>query len=84
MEKVQKSSRKLRKGIVVSSKMQNTVVVAVENTHRHPQYGKIVTRRVKCYAHYEGEKIPEGETVSIMETRPLSKLKRWRVVAEPK
>jgi len=75
-----RGERKLKKGIVVSNKMQNTVVVKVERTYRHPQYGKVVTRAKKYYAHNDAP-LNIGEQVKIMETRPLSKLKRWRVVA---
>lgn len=73
--------RKLKKGTVVSNKMQKTVVVKVERTMRHPQYGKVVTRGKKYYAHNDGKDLQIGDQVTIMETRPLSKLKRWRVVA---
>lgn len=77
----ERGNRKRRKGVVVSNKMQKTVVVKVERTMRHPQYGKIILRAKKYYAHHEGEQLPVGATVEIIETRPLSKLKRWRVVA---
>lgn len=73
--------RKIKKGIVVSNKMQKTVVVKVDRTMRHPTYGKIVTRSKKYYAHND-EPLQIGDEVQIMETRPLSKLKRWRVVAQ--
>lgn len=76
-----KSVRKVREGIVVSNKMQKTVTVKVERTMRHPQFGKVVTRAKKYYAHADNSaEIAEGQRVRIMETRPLSKLKRWRVV----
>jgi small subunit ribosomal protein S17 len=85
MEKAEVSSergnRKVRKGLVVSNKMQKTVVVKVERTIRHPEYGKIVTQAKKYYAHYEGEPLAIGKEVTIRETRPLSKLKRWLVIA---
>ncbi len=74
------SRRKTRKGIVVSNKMQKTVVVRVERTIRHPRYDKVITRSKKYYAHDESNAAREGDVVSIMETRPMSKLKRWRVV----
>lgn len=74
------NSRKVKKGIVVSNKMQKTVVVKVERTIRHPRYKKVVTRAKKYYAHNETP-LNVGDEVKIMETRPLSKLKRWRVVA---
>lgn len=80
MEQVERNRRKVKKGIVVSNKMQKTVVVKVERTIRHPRYEKVITRSKKYYAHDEnGHK--EGDTVEIVETRPMSKLKRWRVVA---
>jgi small subunit ribosomal protein S17 len=81
MEQEGRGRRKLKKGIVVSNKMQKTVVVKVDSTMRHPVYGKVVTRSKKYYAHNE-EPLQIGEEVQIMETRPLSKLKRWRVVAQ--
>lgn len=81
MEQVARGNRKVQKGIVVSNKMQKTVVVKVERTFRHPKYGKIVTRAKKFYAHNESAPLQVGDEVQIVETRPLSKLKRWRVVA---
>lgn len=72
--------RKVKKGTVVSNKMQKTVVVLVPRTMRHPKYDKVVTRNKKYYAHHELETIAVGTEVKIEETRPLSKLKRWRVV----
>ncbi len=81
MEQEARGRRKLKKGIVVSNKMQKTVVVKVNSTMRHPVYGKIVTRSKKYYAHNEVP-LQIGDEVQIMETRPLSKLKRWRVVAQ--
>jgi small subunit ribosomal protein S17 len=72
--------RKMRRGVVVSNKMQKTVVVKVDRTIRHPRYEKVVTRSKKYYAHDESNSLQVGDRVTIMETRPLSKLKRWRVV----
>lgn len=72
--------RKTFVGQVVSDKMQKTVVVVVERLVRHPRYGKMVKRRSKFKAHDEGNQCRVGDVVSIMETRPLSKDKRWRVV----
>ena len=72
--------RKVRTGRVVSSKMEKTVVVAVESRVRHPLYGKFMRRTTKFKAHDEQNTCGEGDTVEIMETRPLSKDKRWRVV----
>ena len=66
-------------GVVLSSKMEKTVVVRVERSFPHPQYGKVITRDKKYYAHTD-KKIAEGQRVRIVETRPLSKTKRWRVV----
>lgn len=77
----ERGNRKAKKGIVVSNKMDKTVVVRVDHTLRHPIYGKVVTRSKKYYAHNESGKLQEGDEVQIVETRPLSKLKRWRVVA---
>lgn len=74
------SKRKVREGIVVSTKMQKTVAVKVERTIRHPEFDKVVTRAKKYYAHNENLDIREGQKVRIIETRPLSKLKRWRVL----
>lgn len=78
----ERGSRKVQKGTVVSNKMEKTVVVKVERTFRHPKYGKVVTRAKKFYAHNESAPLQIGDEVEIVETRPLSKLKRWRVVAE--
>ena len=72
--------RKTRTGIVVSDKMQKTVVVAIERRVAHPQYGKMVTHTKHLKAHDEENSAKAGDTVRIMETRPLSKDKRWRVV----
>jgi small subunit ribosomal protein S17 len=72
--------RKERIGIVVSNKMENTIVIAVKRKIKHPIYGKFVNRTSKFYAHDEQNTCNIGDTVKIMETRPLSKLKRWRLV----
>ncbi len=74
------AKRKIREGVVVSTKMQKTVTVKVERTIRHPNFDKVVTRAKKYYAHNENPDIREGQKVRIVETRPLSKLKRWRVL----
>ena len=74
------SQRKVRTGTVVSDKMNKTVVVAVERRTAHPVYGKRITHTTKFHAHDEENQAREGDTVRIMETRPLSKTKRWRVV----
>jgi small subunit ribosomal protein S17 len=75
----ERGSRKVRVGTVVSDKMDKTVVVAVERRYAHPLYGKQVTRTKKYHAHDENNECGVGDTVRIMETRPLSRLKRWRV-----
>ena len=71
---------KVKKGVVVSNKMQKTVAVRVTRTCRDGSYGKVITRAKKYYAHDESNALQVGDEVTIMETRPLSKLKRWRVV----
>ena len=76
----ERNLRKTRTGMVVSDKMDNTVVVAVIDNVRHPLYKKIVKRTVKFKAHDEQNACGIGDTVMIMETRPISKDKRWRVV----
>jgi len=77
---VERTSRKTRVGMVVSDKMQKTVVVSIERRVQHPVYGKMVRRTKKLKAHDEQNEAKTGDTVRIMETRPLSKDKRWRVV----
>lgn len=74
-----RARRKERVGVVVSDKMDKTVVVKVGRKRPHPQYGKIVEVHKKYYAHCENPDVKVGTTVKIMETRPLSKLKKWRV-----
>ena len=76
----ERNLRKTRTGKVVSNKMQKTIVVAVEDLVRHPLYGKIVKRTYKLKAHDENNDCNIGDTVKVMETRPLSKDKRWRLV----
>jgi len=76
----ERGQRKSRVGTIVSDKMDKTVVVAVERRYAHPLYGKQVTRTKKYHAHDEENKYRIGDFVRILETRPLSKLKRWRVV----
>jgi small subunit ribosomal protein S17 len=71
--------RKTRRGVVVSDKMDKTVVVVVEDRVRHPLYGKIMKRTARYTAHDEREEAGVGDLVLLMETRPLSKTKRWRV-----
>ena len=76
----ERNLRKVMVGKVVSDKMDNTVVVAVETSVRHKMYNKIVKRTYKLKAHDEANECKVGDTVKVMETRPLSKDKRWRVV----
>ena len=80
MEEKRISSRKVRVGKVVSDKMDKTVVVAIADRVAHPLYKKIVGRTFKLKAHDENNTCGIGDTVKVMETRPLSKDKRWRVV----
>ena len=77
----ERNFRKTRIGTVVSDKMDKTIVVAVKDSVRHPLYKKIIRRTVKFKAHDEANECREGDRVMIMETRPLSKDKRWRVVS---
>ena len=75
-----RSNRKTREGLVVSDKMDKTVVVAVEDRFKHPLYGKVVRRTSKLKAHDEANAAGIGDRVLLMETRPLSATKRWRMV----
>ena len=79
MEQV-RGYRKARTGVVVSDKMDKTIVVAIQTKVRHPLYGKMVNRTRKFKAHDENNECGIGDTVKIMETRPLSKDKHWRLV----
>ncbi|MCP3930178.1 MAG: 30S ribosomal protein S17 [Bacteroidetes bacterium] len=72
--------RKQRTGVVISAKMEKTITVAVQRKLRHPIYGKFVKKTKKFFAHDEKNECNEGDLVRIMETRPLSKLKSWRLV----
>ena len=76
----ERNLRKVRIGRVVSNKMDKTIAVAIEDHVRHPKYGKIIKRTVKIYAHDADNTCQVGDKVSVMETRPLSKMKRWRLV----
>lgn len=78
--KIERNLRKTRTGKVVSDKMDKTIVVAVENHVKHPLYGKILKRTYKLKAHDEKNECGIGDRVKVMETRPLSKEKRWRLV----
>lgn len=73
-------NRKIREGTVISNKMQKTVTVKVERTIRHPHFEKTVSQAKKFYAHCEISNVQIGQRVKIIETRPLSKTKRWRVL----
>ena len=77
---MERNLRKVRTGKVISNKMDKTIVVAVENHVKHPLYGKIVKKTYKLKAHDENNDCNIGDTVKVVETRPLSKDKRWRLV----
>ena len=77
---MERNLRKERVGIVTSDKMDKTIVVAIEDNVRHPKYGKIIKRTVKIHAHDDKNECGIGDKVAVMETRPLSKTKRWRLV----
>ena len=77
---MERNLRKTRTGKVTSNKMDKTIVVAIENHVKHPLYGKIVKKTYKLKAHDENNECNIGDTVKVMETRPLSKDKRWRLV----
>ena len=72
--------RKTRVGVVTSTKMDKTIVVSIEDRIKHPLYGKVLRRTIKLKAHDENNECNIGDTVKVMETRPLSKDKRWRLV----
>ena len=76
----ERNLRKTRVGRVVSNKMDKTIVVAIEDNVKHPVYGKIIKHTLKIHAHDENNECNIGDKVSVMETRPLSKTKRWRLV----
>ena len=77
---MERNLRKVRTGKVTSNKMEKTIVVAIEEHVKHPLYGKVVKRTYKLKAHDENNECNIGDTVKVMETRPLSKDKRWRLV----
>ena len=81
-ENTKRGARKARKGVVVSKSGAKTVKVAVSYREIHPVYGKVITRTKKYHAHDEADTAKVGDTVSIMETRPMSATKRWRIVAK--
>jgi len=76
----ERNLRKVRDGVVVSNKMQKTIVIRVDRKLKHPKYGKFLKKSTKYHAHDEKGECNIGDTVKIMETRPLSKTKRWRLV----
>jgi len=80
MTMVVRNLRKTRIGVVTSNKMNKTITVAVERKVKHPIYGKFVKKTTKFHAHDEKQECTIGDVVKIMETRPLSKTKRWRLV----
>jgi small subunit ribosomal protein S17 len=77
---IERNLRKIRVGVVSSNKMDKSIVVLVERKVKHPLYGKFVKKSTKFHAHDEKNECSIGDTVKIMETRPLSKTKRWRLV----
>jgi 30S ribosomal protein S17 len=80
LEQEQRALRKTRVGKVISNKMDKTITVAIEYSIKHPLYGKVVKRTYKLKAHDENNECQIGDKVKVMETRPLSKEKRWRLV----
>lgn len=79
-EVTERNLRKTKTGKVVSAKMDKTIVVAIEDNVKHPKYGKVIKRTVKIHAHDENNECGVGDKVTVMETRPLSKTVRWRLV----
>jgi small subunit ribosomal protein S17 len=79
-EAAERNLRKTRVGMVVSTKMDKTAVVAILDNIKHPMYGKVIKRTVKIHVHDEKNECGVGDKVEVMETRPLSKTKRWRLV----
>jgi small subunit ribosomal protein S17 len=77
---MQRNNRKIREGLVVSNKMEKSIVVSVERRLKHPMYGKFLKRTTKLMAHDENNECNIGDKVKVMETRPLSKNKCWRLV----
>jgi small subunit ribosomal protein S17 len=80
MSELKRSSRKERTGIVVSNKMDKTIVVGIQRQVRHPIYGKFIKKTSRLFAHDEKEEAREGDMVRVAEVRPLSKYKRWRLL----
>jgi small subunit ribosomal protein S17 len=79
-EAEKRNNRKIRQGIVVSAKMDKGIVVRIDRTMKHPLYKKVIKTSSKLYAHDEKNDAKFGDVVRVMETRPLSKLKRWRII----
>jgi small subunit ribosomal protein S17 len=77
---LERNNRKVREGLVTSNKMEKSIVVSVERKLKHPKYGKFLKRTTKLYAHDEKNECNIGDRVKVMETRPLSKNKCWRLV----
>ncbi|MBM3171317.1 MAG: 30S ribosomal protein S17 [Bacteroidetes bacterium] len=77
---IERKTRKEKTGVVVSNKMEKSIIVSVERRVKHPKYGKFVKLTSKFHAHDERNECNIGDTVSIMETRPLSKTKNWRLI----
>ena len=75
----ERNRRKSRTGVVISDKREKTVTVAIKQSFPHPKYGKIVRKTKKLYAHDESFDAKVGDTVRVMETKPISKMKRWRI-----
>jgi small subunit ribosomal protein S17 len=76
----ERNLRKTRTGKVVSDKMDKTIVVSIEDSFKHPKFGKVMKRTIKVHAHDENNECGVGDIVEVMETRPLSATKRWRMV----
>jgi len=77
---LERNLRKTRVGTVISDKMDKTITVAIEDNVKHPKYGKVIKRTIKVHAHDVNNECGNGDKVEIMETRPLSKTKRWRLI----
>jgi small subunit ribosomal protein S17 len=77
---VERNKRKVREGWVISNRMDKTIVVAVERYFRHPRYEKTIRRTLKLYAHDDKNECQIGDKVQVMESRPLSRMKRWRLL----
>ena len=80
-EAIERNLRKTRTGKVVSTKMDKTIVVAIEDNFKHPLFGKVMKRRIKLHVHDENNECTVGNIVEVMETRPMSKTKRWRLAS---